>query len=160
MLASSDRPIRFVIDARYYNMRLLKPFLTLLRAIPMPLGAGPKPLLRALRDAGKLLDEGEVVCIFPEGQITRTGMLGSFQRGFQRIVGDRDVPIIPVAIDRVWGSIFSRSGGRFVTKMPRPGAVPNHRSIWRAAPGWDGDPQGASGGARACYRGMEAAQAG
>ena len=119
MLASSDRPIRFVIDARYYNMRLLKPFLTLLRAIPMPLGAGPKPLLRALRDAGKLLDEGEVVCIFPEGQITRTGMLGSFQRGFQRIVGDRDVPIIPVAIDRVWGSIFSRSGGRFVTKMPR-----------------------------------------
>ncbi|MEE2649865.1 MAG: AMP-binding protein, partial [Acidobacteriota bacterium] len=119
MLASTDRRIRFLVDARFYNMRLLNPFLNLLRAIPMPLGAGPKPLLRALRDAGKLLDEGEVVCIFPEGQITRTGMLGSFQRGFQLIVADRDVPIIPVAIDRVWGSIFSRSGGRFVTKMPR-----------------------------------------
>ncbi|MCH7823426.1 MAG: MFS transporter, partial [Acidobacteria bacterium] len=119
MLASTDRPIRFVIDARYYKIRLLRPLLISLRAIPIALGSGPKPLLRALRDAGKLLDEGEVVCIFPEGQITRTGMLGSFQRGFQRIVTGRDVPIIPVALDRVWGSIFSRSGGRFVTKIPR-----------------------------------------
>ncbi len=119
MLASTDRPIRFVIDAHYYKIRLLRPLLISLRAIPIALGSGPKPLLRALRDAGKLLDEGEVVCIFPEGQITRTGMLGPFQRGFQRIVTGRDVPIIPVALDRVWGSIFSRSGGRFVTKIPR-----------------------------------------
>ena len=119
MLASTDRPIRFVIDAHYYNMPLLRPFMASLQAIPIELGAGPKPLLRALRDAGKLLDQGEVVCIFPEGQITRTGMLGPFQRGFQRIVTGRDAPIIPVALDRVWGSIFSRAGGRFVTKMPR-----------------------------------------
>jgi len=119
MLASVDRPIRFVIDSYYYNHPLLKPFMTSLRAIPITLSAGPKVLLRALRDAGEYLDQGELVCIFPEGQITRTGMLGPFQRGFQRIVTGRDVPIIPVALDRVWGSIFSRSGGRFVTKMPR-----------------------------------------
>jgi len=119
ILASTDRPVRFVIDAHYYNMRLLKPFMLSLNAIPLSLGAGPKPMLRALKEAGKLLDQGDVVCIFPEGQITRTGMLGPFMRGFQRIVTGRDVPIIPVALDRVWGSIFSKAGGRFVTKMPR-----------------------------------------
>jgi len=119
ILASTDRPVRFVIDAHYYNIPLLKPFMVSLRAIPLSLGAGPKPMLRALKEAGKLLDQGDVVCIFPEGQITRTGMLGPFQRGFQRIVTGRDVPIIPVALDRVWGSIFSKAGGRFVTKMPR-----------------------------------------
>jgi len=119
MLASIDRPVRFVIDSHYYNKRLLKPFMLALRAIPIALGEGPKPLLRALKEAGKLLEQGEVVCIFPEGQITRTGMLGPFQRGFTRIVQGRDVPIVPVALDRVWGSIFSRSGGRFVTKVPR-----------------------------------------
>ena len=119
MLASVDRPIRFVIDSLYYRHWLLKPFMVSLKAIPISLSAGPRPMLRALRDAGKHLDAGEVVCIFPEGQITRTGMLGPFQRGYQRIVSDRDVPIVPVALDRVWGSIFSRAGGRFVTKMPR-----------------------------------------
>jgi len=119
ILASTDRPVRFVIDAQYYNKRLVKPFMRSLQAIPLSLGAGPKPMLRALKEAGKMLDQGDVVCIFPEGQITRTGMMGSFQRGFQRIVTGRDVPIIPVALDRVWGSIFSKAGGRFVTKMPR-----------------------------------------
>ncbi len=119
ILASTDRPVRFVIDAHYYNMRLLKPFMLSLKAVPLSLGAGPKPMLRALKEAGKLLDQGDLVCIFPEGQITRTGMLGPFQRGFQRIVTGRDVPIIPVALDRVWGSIFSKAGGRFVTKIPR-----------------------------------------
>jgi acyl-[acyl-carrier-protein]-phospholipid O-acyltransferase/long-chain-fatty-acid--[acyl-carrier-protein] ligase len=119
VLAATDRPVRFVIDAHYYDMRLLKPFMLSLKAIPLSLGAGPKPMLRALKEAGKLLDQGEVVCIFPEGQITRTGMLGPFMRGFQRIVTGREVPIVPVALDRVWGSIFSKAGGRFVTKMPR-----------------------------------------
>jgi len=58
------------------------------------------------------------VCIFAEGQITRTGMLNSFRRGLERIVKGRSAPIVPVHLDRVWGSIFSRSGGRFLTKIP------------------------------------------
>jgi acyl-[acyl-carrier-protein]-phospholipid O-acyltransferase/long-chain-fatty-acid--[acyl-carrier-protein] ligase len=71
-----------------------------------------------LREAGHALDRGELVCIFPEGQITRTGGLLSFRRGFERIVRDRSVPIIPVHLDRIWGSIFSFISGRFLTKWP------------------------------------------
>lgn len=82
-------------------------------------GDGPKEMLRALRVAGERLDAGEVVCIFAEGQITRTGMLLPFKRGLERIVRGRDVPIVPVNLDRVWGSVFSAERGRFVTKLPR-----------------------------------------
>ena len=64
-------------------------------------------ILRAFREAGQALDDGELVCIFPEGQITRTGMTAPFQRGLERIVKGRDVPIIPVHIDRATASIFS-----------------------------------------------------
>ena len=75
-------------------------------------------MLRALRGAGQYLDQGELVCIFPEGQLTRTGMLLPFRRGFERLVKGRNAPIIPVHLDRVWGSIFSFSGGRFLRKLP------------------------------------------
>ncbi|MCP9462945.1 MAG: AMP-binding protein, partial [Nitrospira sp.] len=68
--------------------------------------------------AGEALDNGELVCIFPEGQITGTGTLLPFRRGFERIMKGRTVPIIPVHLDRIWGSIFSFSGGRFVWKRP------------------------------------------
>ena len=75
-------------------------------------------ILRALRSAGQALDDGEIVCIFPEGQITRTGTLLPFRRGFERIVKGRQAPVIPVHLDRVWGSIFSFERGRFLTKWP------------------------------------------
>src|SRR5439155_148214 len=57
-------------------------------------------------------------CTSAGGQITRTGMLLPFRRGLERIVKGRTAPIIPVHLDRVWGSIFSRAHGRFVTKWP------------------------------------------
>jgi len=118
LVASLDRPIRFVVDAEYVNDPLLKPFMKAFQVIPIASQGGPRVILRALRDAGRALDEGEIVCVFPEGQITRTGSMLSFRRGFERIVKGRDVPVIPVHLDRVWGSIFSYVGGRFLTKWP------------------------------------------
>ncbi len=118
LLASLDRPIRFVVAASYFHHPLLRPFMRSLRAMPITNSGGPRVILRALRDAGRRLDEGEIVCIFAEGQITRTGMLLPFQRGFERIVKGRSTPIIPVHLDRVWGSIFSYAGGRFLSKIP------------------------------------------
>ncbi|HEX2055350.1 MAG TPA: AMP-binding protein, partial [Nitrospiraceae bacterium] len=110
--------IRFVVDAAYAEHPLYKPFLSALHVIPISSQAGPRLLLQALRKAGQALDDGELVCLFPEGQITRTGAMLPFRRGFERIVKGRTVPIIPIHLDRVWGSIFSYVGGRFFTKWP------------------------------------------
>ncbi len=134
LLASTDRPIRFLVDASFYHHRLLHPFMRSLGAIPISSTGGPKLILKALRTAGEEIDNGELVCIFPEGQITRIGMLLPFQRGFERIVKGRDVPIIPIYLDRVWGSIFSRSGGRFFSKVPAKIPYPVTIAIGRPLP--------------------------
>lgn len=118
LLASLDRPIRFLVEAGYVRHPLLRPFMKSLGAIPLSASGGPRNILRALRDAGKSLDAGAIACIFPEGQITRTGRMLPFRHGFEQIVKSRNVPVIPVHLDRVWGSIFSYAGGRFFTKIP------------------------------------------
>jgi len=76
-------------------------------------------MIQSLREASEAIKRGEVVCIFPEGQITRIGFMLPFQRGFERIMKDVDAPIIPIALDGVWGSIFSFEKGRFLWKFPR-----------------------------------------
>ncbi len=119
LLVSIDRPIRVMVDECYFNRRLFKPFLQALGAIPTVVSGGPKEVLRALHAAGDYLDQGELVCVFPEGQVTRTGLLQPFRRGLERIVKDRQAPIIPINLDRVWGSIFSGSGGSFLFKLPK-----------------------------------------
>ncbi len=119
LIASVDRPIRFIVDANYFHHPLLKPFMKSLGAIPISTAGGPRVVLRALRAAGDYLDRGHLVCIFAEGQITRTGMLLPFRRGLERIVKGRKAPLIPVHLDGVWGSVFSHAGGRFMTKIPK-----------------------------------------
>ena len=118
LIASLDRPLRFVVDERYADYPFFKPFMNLLRVIPISSTGSPRLILRALRNAGQALDDGEIVCIFPEGQITRTGTLLPFRRGFERMVKGRAIPIIPVHLDRVWGSIFSFNQNRFFWKRP------------------------------------------
>jgi 1-acyl-sn-glycerol-3-phosphate acyltransferase len=118
LIASLDRPVRFVVDEQYADHPLFKLLMKRLNVIPTSSAGTPRTILRALRSAGHALDGGELVCIFPEGQITRTGTLLPFRRGFERIVKGRTVPIIPVHLDRVWGSIFSFNHGRFLWKVP------------------------------------------
>jgi acyl-[acyl-carrier-protein]-phospholipid O-acyltransferase/long-chain-fatty-acid--[acyl-carrier-protein] ligase len=134
LLASTDRPVRFLADEAYYNHPLLRPFMRSLGAIPISSSSGPKLILQAMRAAGDAIDRGELVCIFPEGQITRIGMMLPFQRGFERIVKGRDVPIVPIFLDRVWGSVFSRAGGRFFTKIPSKFPYPVTISVGEPLP--------------------------
>jgi acyl-[acyl-carrier-protein]-phospholipid O-acyltransferase/long-chain-fatty-acid--[acyl-carrier-protein] ligase len=112
LFASTDRPIRFVIYAPYFDVPVLGWFLRAMKAIPISASGGPKMILHAFREAGRALDAGEIVCVFPEGQLTRTGMMAPFQRGLQRIVKGRTSPIIPVHLDRLMGSIFSPASHR------------------------------------------------
>ena len=119
LIEAIDRPIRFIVDESYVHHRVYGPFLRAMNAIPISSAGGPRVILRAMRDAGAQLDHGDLLCIFAEGQITRTGQMQPFRRGIERIVKGRDTPVIPVNLGGVWGSVFSRAGGRFVTKLPK-----------------------------------------
>jgi acyl-[acyl-carrier-protein]-phospholipid O-acyltransferase/long-chain-fatty-acid--[acyl-carrier-protein] ligase len=113
------RPVRFLIWAPFLQVWWLWPILRLSRVIPVKGTGGPRAILQSLRAASDALARGEVVVIFAEGGITRTGFLLPFQRGLEQIVKRCPAPIIPVCLDHVWGSIFSFRGGRFFWKLPR-----------------------------------------
>jgi acyl-[acyl-carrier-protein]-phospholipid O-acyltransferase / long-chain-fatty-acid--[acyl-carrier-protein] ligase len=118
-----QRPIRFVMYREYYNHPLLHWAAKMNRAIPVSVVDGPKQLVAAFKEARRaLVEDGALVCIFAEGSVTRTGNLLGFRSGFEKIVRGTDVPIIPVNLDRVWGSIFSFERGKVFWKWPR--AIP------------------------------------
>jgi len=119
LIASLDRPVRFLMFKGSYEHPLVKPFAKMLRVIPIASDQGPREMIHALREATQALQKGELVCIFPEGQMTRIGQMLPFRRGMERIMKGVEAPIIPVNLDGVWGSIFSFAGGRFLWKLPR-----------------------------------------
>jgi acyl-[acyl-carrier-protein]-phospholipid O-acyltransferase/long-chain-fatty-acid--[acyl-carrier-protein] ligase len=119
LIASIDRPIRFIMFRGSYEHPLVKPFARIMGVIPIASDQGPREMIHSLRMATDALKAGELVCIFPEGQMTRIGQMLPFRRGMERIIKGVDVPIIPVNLDGVWGSIFSFAGGRFLWKFPR-----------------------------------------
>jgi acyl-[acyl-carrier-protein]-phospholipid O-acyltransferase / long-chain-fatty-acid--[acyl-carrier-protein] ligase len=119
LIASVDRPVRFLMFKGSYEHPLVKPFAKMLRVIPIASDQGPREMIHALREATQALQNGELVCIFPEGQMTRIGQMLPFRRGMERILKGVEAPIIPVNLDGVWGSIFSFAGGRFLWKLPR-----------------------------------------
>jgi len=119
LMASTDRQIRFLMHRHFYELWWIKPFTKMLGLIPIASDLGPRELIHSLRAAGDVIRSGEVMCIFAEGQITRTGELLEFHRGFERIMKNVNTPIVPIALAGVWGSIFSFEGGKFFWKWPR-----------------------------------------
>ena len=119
LLSSIDRHVRFMMYKGIYESPWIKPLARILKVIPISSEQRPREMLQSLRAASEAIKNGEVVCIFAEGQITRIGQMLPFRRGFERIMKDVEAPIIPVALEGVWGSIFSFEKGRFLTKMPR-----------------------------------------
>jgi acyl-[acyl-carrier-protein]-phospholipid O-acyltransferase/long-chain-fatty-acid--[acyl-carrier-protein] ligase len=97
----------------------VKPLARILKVIPISSAQRPRDLIESLQTAREAVRAGEVVCIFAEGQITRIGQLLPFRRGMEKIMKDVEAPIVPVALDGVWGSIFSFEKRRFVWKWPR-----------------------------------------
>jgi len=122
--AASPRPIRFLMLKAMYEQRFINPWARLTGAIPISSEQRPREMIKSLQAASDAIQRGEVVCIFAEGQITRIGQLLPFRRGFERIMKDVDAPIVPVALDGVWGSIFSFESGKFLWKWPRRVRLP------------------------------------
>lgn len=119
LIASTDRIIRFVIFRDIYDHPIVKPLAKIMGAIPISSRSRPREVIQALQTASEALQNGDVVCIFAEGQITRIGHLLPFRRGLERIIKGAPAPIIPVYLDDVSGSLFSFERGRFWWRMPR-----------------------------------------
>src|SRR6201984_906338 len=110
-----SRPIRYVIDEEHYHKPILHPILRTLGCIPI----NTRNSRSAIRAAAAKIAEGEVVCLFPEGQLERTGVLLRLQRGYELIARHANAQVVPVWLDQLWGSIFSFQGGKFFTKFPK-----------------------------------------
>jgi len=109
------RPIRYVIDQEYYRKPILYPFLRVLGCIPIT----SRKSHSAIRAATEKIAEGEIVCVFPEGRLERTGTLLRLQRGYELIARHANADVVPVWLDQLWGSIFSFQGGKFFRKFPK-----------------------------------------
>ncbi len=122
LIVTVSRPIRFMVFKEIYAIKWLNPLFRLGGAIPISGKENPKDVMKSLQAARKAVCNGELVCIYAEGELTRTGNMLKFNRGLEKIMKGLDHPIIPVHLDRIWGSIFSYDRGKYVFKKPR--AIP------------------------------------
>ncbi len=113
------RPMRFVMYYKIFDTPLLKHFFRQAKAIPIASAREDEEIMRAAFDAvDEELAKGNVVCIFPEGGITRDGEIQRFRPGIEKILERRPVPVVPVAIQGLWGSWFSRRKDGGLRKIP------------------------------------------
>ena len=120
ILAVSPRPIKFVMDYNWYNLPGLKSIFRTMGAIPIATAKeDPEIKDKAFDKISQCLENGEIVCIFPEGTLTKTGEINLFKRGLSQILTRNPVPVIPVALQGLWGSFFSRKHGKAMAHFPR-----------------------------------------
>jgi len=117
IMLAMPRPIRMIAHVKYVSAPLISALAR--RAGVITILPGAKSVALGIREARLALEKGELVGIFPEGGMTRTGQIRGFQPGFLKIARGLDVPIIPVYIDGIWGSVFTYSGGRYFWKWPK-----------------------------------------
>lgn len=114
------RPVRFVMDSRIFNTPVLGWLFRAARAIPIaPRSIDPAVYDAAFEAISQELQAGNLVCIFPEGKLTTTGEIDAFRPGVELIVQRDPVPVIPVALQGLWGSFFSHKGGPALTRLPK-----------------------------------------
>lgn len=109
LMANLRRPVRFVIYYKIFNIPLLRFMFRTAGAIPIA-GQKEDPLLlqQAYDAIDAALAAGEVVCLFPEGALTRDGEIAPFRSGVEKILARRAVPVVPMALRGLWGSVWSR----------------------------------------------------
>ncbi|RYD25587.1 MAG: hypothetical protein EOP86_27110, partial [Verrucomicrobiaceae bacterium] len=125
--AACEREVVFTVFEDFFKNPLLSGFMRLFGVVPIS-SKRAKDAIVTMADA---LREGKVVCIFPEGQLTRTGFMNEVRKGFELIARRGQAPVLPVYMDALWGSIFSFQGGRFFAKWPQ--RFPVHvTAVWAA----------------------------
>lgn len=124
LMAASPRPVRFVMDHNIFKVPGLSWFFRQAKAIPIaPARENPALLARAYDAVAAALEDGELVCIFPEGKITATGEINPFKTGVTQIIQRTPVPVVPMALRGLWGSFFSRKGAPAMTRPFRRGLL-------------------------------------
>jgi 1-acyl-sn-glycerol-3-phosphate acyltransferase len=114
------RPIRFVMHKHIFKIPVIASVFRLNKAIPIVSGkTDPEGLKAALDMVAAELEAGQLVVIFPEGHLTRDGDIDTFRSGIEQIVARTPAPVIPVAVQGLWGSFFSNCGGTALTHRPR-----------------------------------------
>ncbi len=127
--AAVPRPIRFVMDHNIFRTPVLSYIFRTMNAIPIASRrADPALLDKAFDDISAALRRGELICIFPEGRLTGDGQLNRFRSGIEEIIARDPVPVVPMALQGLWGSFFSRHGGAAMRRLrlrlkPRPIAL-------------------------------------
>jgi len=122
LMAASPRPIAFIMDHRIFKVPVLGWLFKLAKAIPIaPQREDAAVYEQAFARARQVLAEGDLVCIFPEGAITKDGELGEFKGGVMKLLETNPVPVVPMALQNLWGSFFSRVDGAAMSKPFRRG---------------------------------------
>jgi 1-acyl-sn-glycerol-3-phosphate acyltransferase len=123
LMAASPRPIRFIMDHQIFRIPVLGAMFKLAKAIPIaPQKVNAEIYENAFAEARRVLGDGDLLCIFPEGGITKDGTLQPFKGGIMKILETHPVPVVPLALTNLWGSFFSRvGGGKAMTRPFRRG---------------------------------------
>jgi 1-acyl-sn-glycerol-3-phosphate acyltransferase len=117
--AACPRPMRFVMEASIFRVPVLSLVFRGVKAISVASAREDRAVReRAFAAVAAALRAGEVVCIFPEGQLTQDGSIGQFKAGVLRVLSETPVPVVPVGLSGLWGSMFSR----------------RHREVWKRWP--------------------------
>ena len=118
---ASPRTVRFVAWAGWLKNPIFRWFLKVTNSILIDGEGGPKQIVRSLKQITAALDAGEAICLFPEGALSRGGgVMLPFRRGFERVLSaaKQPVPVIPICLSQLWGSIFSYAKGKVLWKWP------------------------------------------
>ncbi len=122
----SPRPMVFLMDHRIFKSKVLGWFFRAVKAIPIaPQKEDPAAYEQAFVRAREVLAHGDLLCLFPEGAITRDGKMAPFKPGILKILETHPVPVVPAALHNLWGSYFSRIDGAAMTRPFRRGMF-NH----------------------------------
>ncbi|VGO19898.1 acyl-[ACP]--phospholipid O-acyltransferase [Pontiella sulfatireligans] len=116
--ATQQRRIRFMMERDIYRSRWLNPLFRLMQVIPISVNDPPHLLKESIQTARQALNDGCLVCIFPEQRLTRNGNLQRFKPGIEHILKGTKHPLIPVYIGGGWGSVLSHYHGRLLARLP------------------------------------------